>query len=264
MIICHFHARASTRRKAWLHLRMSRILFAAEHSWMKLHISRSLFCWQLFASHVVGSWSMKMKKTLHQMIIMYNELLPFFLSSASSHLLSDTLDVTSTVLALRTLGTFDFEGEIQSKHKPLLNDDPWGSDKHLKLVNIIRAIFVCSLKMVSVSVRYLFYHPMVEKNKTWTLRFPAKENPNMEKALFDWPIVLQYDVKAISRKFSGHEVFSAERSLNQPKARCVCICSINQSNRSIFVLLLFLFCLRVFISRSYENRSMYMNSVSQR
>ena len=41
----------------------------------------------------------------------YNEHLPFFLLSASSHLLSDTLDVTSTVLALRTLGTFDFEGE---------------------------------------------------------------------------------------------------------------------------------------------------------
>ena len=37
---------------------------------------------------------------------------------------------------------------------------------------------------------------MDEKIKTWTLRFPAKENPNMEKALFDWPIVLQYDVKA--------------------------------------------------------------------
>ena len=109
--------------------------------------------------------------------------------------------------------------------------------------------------MVSVSVRYLFYQPMDEKNKTWTLRFPAKENPNMEKALFDWPIVLQYDVKAISRKFFGHEVFSAERSLNQPKARCVCIRSINQSNRFISVLLLFLFCSRVFISRSYENRS---------
>jgi len=48
---------------------------------------------------------------------------------------------------------------------------------------------------------------MDEKIKTWTLRFPAKENPNMEKALFDWQIVLQYDVKAkcrlISRKFSG-------------------------------------------------------------
>ena len=32
--------------------------------------------------------------------------------------------------------------------------------------------------------------------KTWTPRFPAKENPDnirvfMEKALFDWPIVLQ-------------------------------------------------------------------------
>ena len=31
--------------------------------------------------------------------------------------------------------------------------------------------------------------------------------------------------------------------------------SINQSNRSISVRLSFLFCLRVFISRSYENRS---------
>ena len=100
---------------------------------------------------------------------------------------------------------------------------------------------------------------MGEKIKTWTLRFPAKENPNVEKALFDWPIVLQYDVKAkyrlISRKFFGHEVFSPERSLNQPKARCVCIRSINQSNRSISVLLLFLFCSRFFISRSWENSS---------
>ena len=31
----------------------------------------------------------------------------------------------------------------------------------------------------------LFYEPMDEKNQTWTLRFPAKENPNMAKALFD-------------------------------------------------------------------------------
>ena len=31
---------------------------------------------------------------------------------------------------------------------------------------------------------------------TWTLRFPAKEDPNTEKALFDKPIVLQYGVKA--------------------------------------------------------------------
>ena len=37
---------------------------------------------------------------------------------------------------------------------------------------------------------------MDEKIKTWILRFPAKENPNMEKALFDRPVALQYDVKA--------------------------------------------------------------------
>ena len=36
--------------------------------------------------------------------------------------------------------------------------------------------------------------------------FSRQRNPNMEKALFDWPIVLQYDVKEISRKFFGHEV----------------------------------------------------------
>ena len=113
--------------------------------------------------------------------------------------------------------------------------------------------------MVSVSVRYFFYKPMDEKIKTGTLRFPAKENPNKEKALFDWPIELQYDVKGkyrlTSRKFSGMNFFSPERSLNQPKATRVCIRSINQSNRSISVRLFFLFCSRVFISRSYKNRS---------
>ena len=93
----------------------------------------------------------------------------------------------------------------------------------------VRAIFVWPWKVVSVSVRHLFYQPMDKKIKPWTLRFPAKENPNMEKSLFDWPIVLQYDVKAkyrlISRKFSGMKFFS--------KATRVCIRSINQSNRSI-------------------------------
>ena len=37
---------------------------------------------------------------------------------------------------------------------------------------------------------------VLSKIRTWTLRFPAKENPNMQTTLFDWPIVLQYDVKA--------------------------------------------------------------------
>ena len=59
--------------------------------------------------------------------------------------------------------------------------------------------------------RYLFYQLLEEKIKTWPLRFPAKEDPSMEKALFDWPIVLQYYVKAkhrlISRKFSGIKFF---------------------------------------------------------
>ena len=68
--------------------------------------------------------------------------------------------------------------------------------------------------------RYLFYQLMEEKIKTWPLRFPAKEDPSMEKALFDWPIVLQYDVKAkyrlISRKFSGIKFFpSGVRLTNQ-------------------------------------------------
>ena len=65
------------------------------------------------------------------------------------------------------------------------------------------------------------YQPMDQKIKTWTLRFPAKENPNMEKALFDWPIVLQYDVKAkyrlISRKFSGMKFFQPSVRLTNQK-----------------------------------------------
>ena len=61
----------------------------------------------------------------------------------------------------------------------------------------------------------------------------------------------------------GREVFSPERSLNQPKATRVFIRSMNQSNRSISVRLLFLFCSRVFISRWYENRSIERFRMSQ-
>ena len=77
--------------------------------------------------------------------------------------------------------------------------------------------------MVSVSVRYLFYRPMNERIKTWTLHFPAKESPNMEKALFDEPIVLQYDVKAnyrlISRKFSSMKFFQPSVRLTNQNPR---------------------------------------------
>ena len=37
---------------------------------------------------------------------------------------------------------------------------------------------------------------MDEKIKIWTIRFPAKENPNKERASFNWPMLLQHDVKA--------------------------------------------------------------------
>ena len=91
------------------------------------------------------------------------------------------------------------------------------------LTDMLRAIFVWPWKIVSVSVRYLFYQPMDEKIKTWTLRFPAKENPNMEKALFNWPIVLQYDVKAkyrlTSRKFSGMKFFHPSVRLTNQNSR---------------------------------------------
>ena len=94
--------------------------------------------------------------------------------------------------------------------------------------------------MVSVSVRYLFYQPMDEKIKTWPLSFPARENPNMEKALFDWPIVLQYDVKAkyglVSRKFSGMKFFHPSvRLTNQKPPAFVCVRYTNQIALFLFV-----------------------------
>ena len=79
----------------------------------------------------------------------------------------------------------------------------------------VRAIFEWPWKMVSVSVRYCFISQWMKRSKHRLFVFPPKKTLIMEKALFDWPIVLQYDVKAkyrlISRKFFGHEVFSAKR-----------------------------------------------------
>ena len=77
--------------------------------------------------------------------------------------------------------------------------------------------------VVSASVRCLCYQPMDEKIKTWTLRFPTKENPNMEKALFDSLIVLQCDVRAkhrlIFRKFSSMKFFYPSVRLTKQKPR---------------------------------------------
>ena len=86
---------------------------------------------------------------------------------------------------------------------------------------------------------------MDEKIKTWTLRFPAKENPNMEKALFDWPIVLQYDVKAkyrlISRKFSGMKFFQPSVRLTNQKPRA--FVSVRQTNQIALFSFVCCFCL---------------------
>ena len=64
---------------------------------------------------------------------------------------------------------------------------------------------------------------MGEKIKTWTLNFPAKENPNMGKSLFDWPNALQYDVRAkyrlISRKISGMKLFDPSVRFTNQKLR---------------------------------------------
>ena len=80
--------------------------------------------------------------------------------------------------------------------------------------------------MVSVSFCYLFYQPMDEMIKTWTLLFPTKENPNMEKALLDWPAVLRYDVKAnyrlLSRKFSSMTFSQPSARLTNQKPRSLC------------------------------------------
>ena len=66
---------------------------------------------------------------------------------------------------------------------------------------------------------------MDEKIQTLPLRFPTKENLNMEKALLDWPIVLQYDVRAklyrllISSKIFGMKLFHASVRLTKEKLR---------------------------------------------
>ena len=74
--------------------------------------------------------------------------------------------------------------------------------------NLYGTFFVWPWKMVSVSVICLISQWM---KRSENRLFVFKPNPNMEKALFDWPIVFQYDVKAryrlISRMFSGMKFF---------------------------------------------------------
>ena len=77
--------------------------------------------------------------------------------------------------------------------------------------------------MISVSVRNCFISQWMKWSKHGLFVSPPKENPNMEKALFDWPVVLQYDVKAnyrlISRQFSGMTFFHPSVHLTNQKPR---------------------------------------------
>ena len=104
------------------------------------------------------------------------------------------------------------------------------------------AIFAWPWKMVSVSVRYLFYQPMDEKIKTCGLFVSRQRKPLYGKGLVRLANrVAVWRQSEVSRKFSGMKFFSPQRSLNQPKATRVRIRSINQINCSISVRLLFLF-----------------------
>ena len=50
-----------------------------------------------------------------------------------------------------------------------------GARRFVWVLKRVRAMLVWPWKMVSVSVRFLFYQPMDESIKTWTLRFPPKK-----------------------------------------------------------------------------------------
>ena len=86
----------------------------------------------------------------------------------------------------------------------------------------------CSLFVLSFVFFFLFFWKDQNMDS-----FPAKENANMEKALFDRPIVLQYDVKAryrlISREFFAHEVFQPSVRLTNQKPRA--FVSVRQTNQ---------------------------------
>ena len=67
--------------------------------------------------------------------------------------------------------------------------------------------------------------------------FSRQRNPNIEKALFDWPIVLQYDVKAkyrlISRKFSGMKFFHLSVRLTNEKPDAF-VCPFDKPIKSLY------------------------------
>ena len=115
--------------------------------------------------------------------------------------------------------------------------------------------------MVSVSVRYLFYQPITEKIKTWSLRFPTKENPYMETALFNWPIVLQYHLKAkyrlIFRKFFGWIFFQPSFRLISRKLSRARFVSVRQTSQIALLPFVCSFCIVRAFSFQGHTKTLY-------
>ena len=111
--------------------------------------------------------------------------------------------------------------------------------------------------MVSVSVRYLFISQWMKRSKHGLFVFPPKKTLIWRRHCSIGQscciMTSKRSIAWILESSKAWSFFLPERSLKQPKATRVCFRLINQSNRSIPVGLLFLFSLRVFMSRSYEN-----------
>ena len=97
---------------------------------------------------------------------------------------------------------------------------------------VLREIFVWPWKMVSLSICYLFYQSVDETIKTWTLRFPAKENDSIDQSCCSLTSKRSIDWFLESSWWS-----------------------VRSSNRSISVRLLFYSRVFMATSTSYENRS---------
>ena len=99
-------------------------------------------------------------------------------------------------------------------------------------------------KMVSVSVRYLFYQPVEEKIKTWTLRFPAKENPNMGRACSIGQLCCSMRSKQsidwFPERSSGMKFFQPSIRLTNQKPRA--FVSVHQTNKIILLPFICRFC----------------------
>ena len=121
----------------------------------------------------------------------------------------------------------------------------------ISLHGTFRAIFVWP-SYVSVSVRYLF----LKRSKHGLFVFPPKKILIWRRhCSIGQSCCSMTSKRSISWFLGSSPTWSFFTRFYQPKAMLVCIRSINQSSRSISVRLLFLLCSRVFISRSYENRS---------